>query len=72
MCLVNPGGLGKAEHVDMQNLWIQEAFKSGRFGTSVDPADSLTQPMPKSKIEQLMNIMGYEFMRTGTKVSKCR
>ena len=25
MCLVNRGGLGKAKHVDMQNLWIQEA-----------------------------------------------
>ena len=31
MCLVNRRGLGKAEHVDMQNLWIQEAFKSKRF-----------------------------------------
>ena len=24
MCLVNRRGLGKAKHVDMQNLWIQE------------------------------------------------
>ena len=30
MCLVNCRGLGKAKHVDMQNLWIQEASKSGR------------------------------------------
>ena len=28
MCLVNRRGLGKATHVDMQNLWMQEAFKS--------------------------------------------
>ena len=28
MCLVNRRGLGKAEHVDMQNLWVQEATKS--------------------------------------------
>ena len=28
MCLVNRRRLGKAKHVDMQNLWIQEASKS--------------------------------------------
>ena len=44
MCLVNRRGLGEATHVDMQNLWIQEASKSGRFtkrkvGTNVNPAD---------------------------------
>ena len=33
MCLANRRGLGKAKHVDMQNLWIQEASKSGRFVT---------------------------------------
>ena len=27
MCPVNRRGLGKAKHVDMQNLWIQEASK---------------------------------------------
>ena len=47
MCLVNRRGLGKAKHVDMQNLWIQEASKSGRFitkkvGTNVNPADLMT------------------------------
>ena len=31
MCLVNRRGLGKAKHVDMQNLWIQEGSKSGGF-----------------------------------------
>ena len=47
MCLVNRRGLGEAKHVDMQNLWMQEASKSGRFvtkkvGTSVNPADLMT------------------------------
>ena len=69
VCLVNRTGRGKAKHVDMQNLWIQEASKSGRFvtkkvGTSVNPADLMTKPLPKPKIEQLMNLMGYEFMKT--------
>ena len=31
MCLVNRRGLGKTKRVDMRNLWIQEASKSGRF-----------------------------------------
>ena len=56
MCLVNRRGLGKAKHVDMQNLWIQEASKSGRFSTkkvdtSVNLADLMTKPIPKARIE---------------------
>ena len=77
VCLVNRGGLGKAKHVDMQNLWIQEASKSGRFvtkkvGTNVNPADLMTKPLPKPKVEQLMNLMGYEFVRTGADVYSSR
>ena len=57
MCLVGRRGLGKAKHVDMQNLWIHEASKSNRFvtkkvGTCVNPADLMTKPMPRPKIEQ--------------------
>ena len=29
MCLVNTKCLGKAKHIDMQNLWIQDASKAG-------------------------------------------
>ena len=48
MCLVNRGGLGKAKHVDMQNLWIQEASKAVRFvtkkvNTNVNPADLMSR-----------------------------
>ena len=75
MCLVNRRGLGKANHVDMQNLWIQEASKSGRFATkkvdtSVNPADLMTKPIPKARIEQLMSLMGYEFVSATTSASK--
>ena len=50
-----------------QNLWIQEASKSGRFvtkkvGTNVSPADLMTKPLSGPKIDQLMKIMGYEFV----------
>ena len=63
MCLVNRRGPGKAKHVDMQNLWMQEASKSGRFATkkidtSVNPADLMTKPIPKARIEQLMSLLG--------------
>ena len=65
MCFVNRRGLGKAKHVDMQNLWIQESSKSGRLvtkmvGTSVNPADLVTKPLPKPQLAQLMNITSYE------------
>ena len=71
VCLVNRRELGKAKHVDMQNLWIQEASKSGRFATkkvdtSANPADLMTKPFPKARIEQLMSLMGYEFVSAMT------
>ena len=66
MCLANRRGLGNAKTVDMQHLWIQEARKSGRFvtkvGTSVNPANLMTKPLARPKIEQLMHIMVYEFI----------
>ena len=82
MGLVNRRGLGKAKHLDMQNLWTQEASKSGTFvtkkvGTSVNPADLMTKPLPKPKIEQLMSeqlmsLMGYEFVKGETGALKGR
>ena len=75
MCLVSRRGLGKAKHVDMQNLWIQEASKFGRFvtkkvGTNVNPADLMTKPLPRPQVEQLVGLMGYEFMRTAAVTRK--
>ena len=69
MCLVNRRGLGKGKHVDMQNLWIQEASKSKRFvtkkvGTNVNPADFMTKPMQRPNIELYMNVVGCEFYGT--------
>ena len=47
--------------------------KSGLFatktaGTSVNPADLMTKPLLERKIEQLMNLMGNEFMKIGSDV----
>ena len=68
MCLANRRGLGKANHVDVQNLWLQEASKSKsivtkKVVTNVKPRrrdDETTQPRPK--IMQLVKIMGCEFV----------
>ena len=55
MCLVNRRGLGKAKDVDTQNLRKLEASKSGQFATkkvdtSVNPADLMTKPIPKARL----------------------
>ena len=75
MRLVNRRGLGKAKHVDMQNLWIQEASKSGRFttkkvDTSVNQVDLMTKPVSKARIEQFMSLMDYGFVDNETSTSK--
>ena len=67
MCLVNRRGLGEAKHVDMQDLWIQEVSKAGRFVTKkvvtiVNPADLVTKPLSRPKFEQLMKLLGYRFV----------
>ena len=61
----------------MQNLWIQEASKSGRFttkkvDTTVYLADLMTKPVSKARIEQLMSLMGYDFERVHRNVSQRR
>ena len=61
MCLVNRRGPGKAKHVDMQHLC-----------TNVNPADLMTKPLPRAKIEQLMSLMGYDFMKTDGDALKSR
>ena len=65
-CQPERPGEGKARRY-MQNLWIQEASEAGRFvteevGTNVNPADLMTKPLAKPMIEQLMGIMGDEFL----------
>ena len=50
-----------AERVDTRSLQIKR-FVTKKVGTSVNPADLMTKPMPRSKIEQLMNITGHEFV----------
>ena len=58
-----------------KNLWIQEASKSGRFNTkkvdtSVNPADLVMKPVSKARFEQLMSLVGDEFVSAMTRVLK--
>ena len=67
LCLVNRRRLGKAKHVDMQNLWTHEASKSGKFvtrkeGSQVNLAELMTKPPPGPQIEQLTKAMGNRFI----------
>ena len=53
----------------------QEASKSGPFATkkvdaSVNQADLMTMPIPKARIEQLVGLMGHEFVSATTSTSK--
>ena len=46
--IVKRTGLGKVRHIDVQELWVQEALKDGRFGLNTipgsdNPADILTK-----------------------------
>ena len=77
MCPANRRGVGKAKHVDMQNLRIQDTCKSGRFatrkvGTNANPADLMTKPLAKPKIELLVSIMGYELLEDDVDSKKGR
>ena len=53
--------------MNVQHLWIQEVSKSEKFvtkkvGTHMNPADLMTKPLPRQKIEQLMDVMSYRFV----------
>ena len=58
-----------AESVDTGGIQVRQVRHEKV--RSMNPADIMTKPMPRLKIEQLVNIMGDEFMGSETKVSKC-
>ena len=47
LSLTHRAGLGKAKHIELQHLWIQEAIRAGRIKatkvhTDINPADLMT------------------------------
>ena len=51
-----------AEPVDTRSLQVKKVRRE-EGGYERDPADLMTKPLPRPKIEQLMNLM-HEFMKT--------
>ena len=72
MWLVNRTGLGKAKHIDMQNLWgsrslqVKEVLMK-KVGTNVNPSELMTKPPPAPKTVQLIKIMGFESVGQSSK-----
>ena len=61
-----------AESVDTGGIQVRQGSSTKKVGTSVNPADLMTKPLPKLKIEQLMSLMGYEFVTGETGALKGR
>ena len=52
----------KLRHVDIQNMWLKQEFKKGRFSveylkTDQMPADGLTKALPRSKFERFRSML---------------
>jgi hypothetical protein len=53
----------KLRHVDIQNMWLKQEFKKGRFlveylKTDQMPADGLTKALSRSKFEHFRTMLG--------------
>ena len=63
-------GLGKLRHLDVQELWSQEALKQGAFSvekvkTGDNTADIGTKPLNREDIEQNLHGMGFSAVTCG-------
>ena len=59
-------GLGKAKHICIQELWMQEAIKAGRisvdkFPGEHNPADLFTKGISEDRTAYLMEVLGYRY-----------
>ena len=67
--IIQRRGLGKLRHVEVHELWMQDALRSGRL--SVDKidgkknkADAGTKPLDEKKLMVHMHELDYEFVNT--------
>jgi hypothetical protein len=66
LALSHKTGLGKAKHIQIQDLWIQDAVKQGRIRMKKVPgehncADLMTKDLSAERMTYLMNLIGYRF-----------
>ena len=67
LSLVSRAGLGRAKHIEMQHLWLQDAVRKGRLSahkvpSDDNPADLMTKPMGEQRIEYLMRTMSNHYV----------
>ena len=65
---VGKTGLGKAKHIQIQDLWLQNSIKDGRVvakkvHTSDNPADVFTKALDFLRIEYLCSVLGYTLIQ---------
>ena len=61
----NPEHFGRLKHLDLRFHWLRDACQSGMIDptfcpTADMPADLLTKPLAKVKVEQFRSLMGLE------------
>ena len=61
-------GLGKAKHIDICFLWVQEYVENGKIrlkkvGTAEMLADLMTKPLDGGTMSKLLHSMGYYLKR---------
>ena len=67
LSLVHKAGLGKAKHVELQHLWLQDAVKQKRLtalkvNTEWNPGDLMTKNLSEEKILRMTKLMGYHYI----------
>ena len=66
LSLISKAGLGKAKHIEIQHLWLQEAVQRKRLActnvhTDVNSGDLLTKPLAADGMSLLMGICGFHY-----------
>ena len=67
MALNQREGLGKAKHICIQELWLQDARRKGeiimlKVPGEHNPSDLYTKVLSADRIRHLMGLMGYHFL----------
>ena len=62
-------GHGRAKHMQIQYMWVQEIVRSGRaevskIGTAANRADLLTKHLPRSRMIDLLRGLGYRLEKS--------
>ena len=66
LALTDKRGLGKAKHIDVQHLWLQDAVRDGRVtcykvAGHLNPADLMTKGLDGERISFLMGLCGFTY-----------